>query len=168
VLARPVGDTQVGVYIPPRDPCVSSHSDRAAMLGSTPIFSHHATSLPWRWTARWCPRHSGTTNSSLPCGQGPDFAQSAGDARLKGYGRKPDSGLRLGGVDGCSVTLGAWSSAAGDVAKAASLTWKPSASPRTPQRTAESPPARQNQRLPRKQLRRKNDNRGSRTIRWGP
>jgi hypothetical protein len=28
-------------------------------------FLHHAASLPQRWTSRWCPRHSGTVNSSL-------------------------------------------------------------------------------------------------------
>ena len=65
VLVRPVGGTQVGGYIPPSESLVSSRSDRAAKLGSTRIFSHHTTSSPWRCTARWCPRHSGTNNSSL-------------------------------------------------------------------------------------------------------
>ena len=45
--------------------CDFSQSTRAATLGSIPVLTHHAASSPQRWTSRWCPRQSGTVNSSL-------------------------------------------------------------------------------------------------------
>jgi hypothetical protein len=44
---------------------VFSHSARALTVGSIPTFSHQAASFPQRCTSRWCPRQSGTVNSSL-------------------------------------------------------------------------------------------------------
>ena len=44
---------------------VLSHSTRAAAVGSMPVLIHQATSSPQRCTSRWCPRQSGTVNSSL-------------------------------------------------------------------------------------------------------
>jgi O-antigen ligase len=44
---------------------VCSHSARAVVVGSIPAFPHQAASSPERWTSRWCPRQSGTVNSSL-------------------------------------------------------------------------------------------------------
>src|SRR6516164_7741732 len=45
--------------------CVFNQSTRAAAVGSIPAFFHQLASSPQRWTSRWCPRHSGTVNSSL-------------------------------------------------------------------------------------------------------
>src|SRR5262249_47255072 len=45
--------------------CEFSHSTRAAAVASMPIVFHQAYSSPQRCTSRWCPRHSGTVNSSL-------------------------------------------------------------------------------------------------------
>ncbi len=45
--------------------CVSNHSARAAMAGSSPAVFHHPASSPQRRISRWCPRHNGTANSSL-------------------------------------------------------------------------------------------------------
>jgi hypothetical protein len=45
--------------------CDFSHSTRAAALGSIAVLIHQAASSLQRWTSRWCPRHSGTVNSSL-------------------------------------------------------------------------------------------------------
>src|SRR5262249_6222557 len=45
--------------------CDLSQSSRAAAVGSTPVFVHHAISSQQRCTSRWCPGHGGTVNSSL-------------------------------------------------------------------------------------------------------
>src|SRR6516225_11394622 len=59
--------------------CVFSHSTRATALGSIPILFHQAVSSPQRCTSRWCPRQSGTVNSSLTCVRVPAIAPSADD-----------------------------------------------------------------------------------------
>ena len=67
--------------------CVLSHRTRAAAVGSIPIFSHQPPSSPQRCASRWCPRHSGTVNSSLT------LRPSAGDRANRRWwasaGRRP-------------------------------------------------------------------------------
>ena len=48
-----------------RNGCVSSQSALAVLVGSISVFCHQTASSPARWTSRWCPRQSGTVNSSL-------------------------------------------------------------------------------------------------------
>ena len=55
----------VGSSWPIRSGWLPSHKARAATVGSTPVFPHHAASSPQRCTSRWCPRQRGTVNSSL-------------------------------------------------------------------------------------------------------
>ena len=62
VTAAPIAN---GLGCGPDRGWVSSHSARAATVGSIPTACHHAASSPWRCTSRWCPRHKGTVNSSL-------------------------------------------------------------------------------------------------------
>ena len=55
----------VGLSRPAGVGWVSSHSARAVTVGSILFLSHQAASSPHRWISRWCPRHTGTVNSSL-------------------------------------------------------------------------------------------------------
>ena len=43
----------------------SSATARGRWTADRSRFFHHAASSPQRWSSRWCPRHSGTVNSSL-------------------------------------------------------------------------------------------------------